>query len=191
MKELVKNKSVSDWVYAYSDELYSWALFKTSSEDVAKDLVQETFVAAFDSFPTFKGKGEGSARAWLYSILRNKFIDHYRKSIREMPLRQHDGDDFMNDLFDNGGQWRKSERPHAWDDEKMLLDDEDFNTTFKGCLNNLPEIWHYCIKSKFFEQKESNEVCQALNITPSNLWQILHRAKLHLRKCLDQYWFNV
>jgi DNA-directed RNA polymerase specialized sigma24 family protein len=46
------------------------------------------------------------------------------------------------------------------------------------------------VLDKLVEEKESEEVCKEHEITPSNLWVIVHRAKLQLRECLERKWFN-
>jgi len=38
---------VSKWVVEYEDDLYSWAFYKTSSREIAQDLIKETFLLAF------------------------------------------------------------------------------------------------------------------------------------------------
>lgn len=52
-------------VEMYSDNMYSWALHKTSSKETAEDLVQETFLAAVQSFDKFKG--DSNPKTWLFS----------------------------------------------------------------------------------------------------------------------------
>jgi RNA polymerase sigma factor (sigma-70 family) len=65
-----KHKMISDYVYRYGDRLYSWAFCRTSNEAVAADLVQDTFVSAFEHFDKFRGAS--SPKTWLFSILKNK-----------------------------------------------------------------------------------------------------------------------
>ena len=70
-KELFK-----DWVNDYNDQLYSWAYHKTSSKEMAEDLVQDTFLSAYKNLENFKN--ESNPKTWLFSILNNKIIDFYR-----------------------------------------------------------------------------------------------------------------
>ncbi|MFA7327306.1 MAG: RNA polymerase sigma factor [Candidatus Kapaibacterium sp.] len=72
--------SIKSWVELYSDQLYTWAFYKTSDKETAEDLVQETFLAAINSFEKFEGKSE--PKTWLLSILKNKIADHFRKVYR-------------------------------------------------------------------------------------------------------------
>jgi len=54
----------------------------------------------------------------------------------------------------------------------------------------LPGQWNASLVLKYIEEKESAKVCQELQISQTNYWQILHRAKLHLRKCIELNWFS-
>ncbi len=178
--------SIKHWVGLYSDQMYSWALYKTSSKEVSEDLVQETFLAAFQSFEKFKGKSQ--PKTWLFSILNNKINDHYRSSFRK-PVIAENG--LFERLFDNNNRWTAEERPQQWSEEQThLLDTKEFSTVLSGCMQKLPINWASAIQLKYLEEKNSEIVCQELGITASNYWQILHRAKLQLRKCLELNWFK-
>src|ERR1700752_3746381 len=65
------------WVKAHADYLYAYTLSRINNEEQAKDLVQETFLAALEKADKFEGKS--SERTWLTAILKNKIIDIYRK----------------------------------------------------------------------------------------------------------------
>lgn len=179
------NKEISLWVTEYGDTLYSWAVHNTADGEVAQDLVQETFLSALQNINGFKG--EGSPKTWLFSILKNKMLDYFRQTAR----RKIESLDQSVDSFDQDGRWRKEFRPHEWSEtEKHLLDKPEFNKVLSHCINNLPEGWSACIHLKYLSEKDSEEICQQLHITTSNLWQILHRAKLSLRNCLEKNWFK-
>ena len=178
--------AVKSWVELYSDSMYSWAMHKTANKETAEDLVQDTFAAAITSFHKFKG--ESNAKTWLFGILNNKINDYYRNAYRR-PQTQNGLD--VNVLFDMEGRWRTGERPLEWDgDGSHLLDDEDFVASFQQCLGRLPENWFAVIQLKFIKGKKGKLICQELKITDTNLWQMLHRAKLQLRRCLEKNWFK-
>ncbi|MGB5369599.1 MAG: RNA polymerase sigma factor, partial [Flavobacteriaceae bacterium] len=65
------------WVDNYADYLFNYAIGRVSDVEIAKDLVQETFVAGLHSAKNYKG--EAAERTWLIAILKRKVIDHYRK----------------------------------------------------------------------------------------------------------------
>jgi RNA polymerase sigma-70 factor (TIGR02943 family) len=180
------------WVEKYSDALYSWALHKTSDQALAEDLVQDTFLAAHQAAGSFEGKS--SAKTWLFSILNHKILDHYRsksrKSMHFTSEQSGNRDTSLEGTFVEDGHWMVSERPQAWDtDDSHLLDSPDFQKILADCLGKLPDNWSSVMHLKFLDEKEGTKICQDLNISPSNFWQILHRAKLQLRKCLETNWF--
>lgn len=178
--------TIKCWVEMYSDSMYSWALHKTSSKETAEDLVQDTFMAAVQSFDRFKG--DSNPKTWLFAILNNKINDHYRSSFRKPTISDTT---FFDKLFDENDQWTPEQRPQQWsDDTGHLLDNDEFQQTLQNCMKKLPDNWFSAIQLKFMEEKNGELICQELGITPTNFWQILHRAKLQLRKCLELNWFK-
>ena len=181
---------VEYWVNQFSDELYSWAFFKTSSKEVAEDLVQDTFLSAFYKIDSFEGKSQ--PKTWLFSILNNKVIDHYRLSARttkkNFSLTENSGNEISDGLFNNNGCWESNNFNAIWDQEEELLDNPEFNTIFEKCMDELPPKWKLAITYKYLTEKKTTEICQELEITASNYWQIVHRSKLLLKKCLESRW---
>ena len=87
-------------------------------------------------------------------------------------------------------RWKSESRPQYWRDEGELLEDEEFKKVFNDCLDNLPEKWSSVVHLKFLGEYNSKEVCSKLDISKSNFWQIMHRAKLQLRYCIEMNWFK-
>jgi RNA polymerase sigma-70 factor (TIGR02943 family) len=193
MKQLVKTgTSIKEWVQMFTDDLFQWAYHKTSSKETAEDLVQETFLAAYKGLDSFKEKS--SPKTWLLSILNNKIIDHYRKNARTpKPLKyisEEEGEAFIERIFDEKGMWKNLESTaNQWTDEEIhLLDNDGFNAIMDMCMDDLPVQWKSAVTSRYILEKKSKEICQELNVTLSNYWQIIHRAKLMLRQCLEMNW---
>ena len=186
MDKANSNATIKCWVELYSDHLFTWAFNKTSDKEAAEDLVQETYLAAVQGFAKFEGKSE--PKTWLLSILKNKIADHFRKAYR----RNVNNTVSFSEFFDGNEDWITNQRPQQWkeDAEQHLLDNHDFKKTLTQCLEKLPANWKASIVLKFMEEKDSNDICQELEISPTNYWQILHRAKLQLRKCLELNWFK-
>jgi RNA polymerase sigma-70 factor (TIGR02943 family) len=182
------------WVKLYTDGLYSWALFKTSNKETAEDLVQETFMTAHQQIAKFRG--ESSPKTWLFAILNNKISACFRKKYKLLKVDISSvtavkDDDVFDSLFNKDDRWKYSEKPISWQaDEGHLLDDMEFNHVLTSCFGKLPEHWRSAVYLKYMEQKKGEVICQELDITPTNFWQILHRAKLQLRKCLEINWFR-
>lgn len=185
---MVTNKNdLSAWVETYTTDLYSWAFHKVSNAALAADLVQDTFLAAAEKLDTFKGNS--SPKTWLFSILNHKIIDYYRKKVKQAV---HVEDQSFSTFFSNHGDWKENRKPKDWHEEgeQHLLDDTDFQQVLKRCMDALPEKWNACMKLKYLTEKNGDEICQELDITPSNFWQMVHRAKLQLRDCVEKNWYN-
>ena len=176
--------TISQWVASYTNDLYRWAYHKTSNSEAAKDLVQETFLAAVEQVKNFQGTS--SPKTWLFSILNHKIMDYYRRKVKEPKSLDSSA---TADFFDADENWRMEKRPHPWNNEEAhLLDNEEFQVILKKCMDALPERWHTGVKLKYLMEKSGEEICQELGIAPTNLWQIIHRAKLQLRDCVEKKW---
>ncbi len=176
---------IKEWVEIHTDALYQWACYKLSDEELAKDMVQDTFTTAFEKIEHFGGKS--NPKTWLFSILNHKIIDHYRKQFRN-PVER--GVSKENNFFDDDGMWRNEMRPQHWDYDLNLLDNLEFRKILDGCMGKLPQQWASAIQMKYLSEKDGNEVCKELNLSTTNYWQIIHRAKLNLRQCLEFNWFK-
>lgn len=177
-----KEQKISFWVQEFSDELYSWAFHKTNNKEVAEDLVQDTFLAAFHHLDSFRE--ESSPKTWLFRILNNKIIDFYRKKAK-INMQAYSLDIF----FKENETWQAEAGKISWGEkEEDLLNNEEFALILEKCLQKLPEQWLWVVKAKFFLEKSAEDICQELDISPSNYWQIMHRAKLALRSCIGKNW---
>ena len=180
------SETMKNWVELYADSLYSWTFHKTSNKETAEDLVQETFLAAVQSFEKYKG--ESNPKTWLFSILNHKIIDFYRKKSSNPITLENDN---ASVFFDNDEGWKDEKAPKDWqEDDASLLDNEDFNAVLQKCLDALPEKWSMSVKLKYLLGKDNEDICQELGITTTNFWQIVHRAKLQLRNCIENNWVN-
>ncbi|NLR92176.1 MULTISPECIES: sigma-70 family RNA polymerase sigma factor [Flammeovirga] len=180
---MIDQHNIQEWVHEYADELYRWVLKRTADVQVSEDLIQETFIAAQQSIDKFEGKS--SPKTWLISILKHKMLDHFRKqkSKREQP---------QSDIFFNENEtWKKDNNPTLWGDtDEQLMNNLDFVKVLQECLGKLSERSHIAITSKYLEDKKADEICKDLEISTSNYWQLIHRAKLNLRNCIQLNWFN-
>lgn len=183
----VATETIRKWVTTYSDQLFSWALHKTGNREAAEDLVQDTFMAAVQSFEKFQGKS--NPKTWLFGILNHKIMDYHRTRFKNATSSLDK--DISALTFDEQGNWKPDQRPTEWtDDPKNFLDDPEFNVVLQKCMGKLPQGWFSAIQLKFMDEKNGEQICQELGITPTNFWQILHRAKVQLRKCLESGWFK-
>lgn len=176
--------TLTEWVNRHADTLFAWTRNRVKDEAIAEDLVQETFMAAFQQFDQFRK--ESSAITWLHAILRNKLSDHFRKEARKAIVNH----DYLLEFFDDQGNWLVRSTGLQKMDDSNLVDDIDFQRMLLLCLNELPDSWAACMRLRYLEEKKAEQICQELNINPNNYWQIIHRSKLRLRNCLQTKWFN-
>lgn len=179
------------WVDEYGDLLFRFAMSRTSDSAVSEDLVQDTLLSAFNSLDTFKG--EASDKTWLMRILRNKIIDYYRKT------RTRQGEDetsmkretSLSPLFDDSGGWNRDHAPHAWPKEPdEAMEHGQMAAALHQCIGKLSGKGGDAFQMKYIEDLDSADICKVLEITPSNYWVLIHRAKLQLRECLDHNYFD-
>jgi RNA polymerase sigma-70 factor (ECF subfamily) len=180
------------WVEEHGDCLYRYALLRTRDSGVAEDLVQETFLAGLKSRESFAG--QSSERTWLVGILKHKIIDHLRRVCRE---RDHGGEESMprelEEQFDEAQHWRVRDGfgPKEWRvDAQALFERKEFWAVLDRCLSGLPERTAHAFMLREMEEVETGEVCKVLNITATNLWVMLHRARMQLRRCIEINWFG-
>ncbi|HKJ68448.1 MAG TPA: sigma-70 family RNA polymerase sigma factor [bacterium] len=178
------------WVDEHGDMLYRYALWRVSDETVAEDLVQDTFLSALRALSDYQG--ESAIRTWLVSILKRKIIDHYRHKSR---INAHEPDhDFHEtaDFFAEGamkGRWRPDAAPRDWrKNPEAEIETEGFMQVLHACMKKLSDGLAAVFTLRELEQMETESICKELDITASNLWVRLHRARLQLRKCLERNW---
>lgn len=186
----IKNKeAVAVLFKEHADYLYNFAINRVSDVQLAEDLVQDTFVSALKNYDSFRGKSK--ATTWLIAILKNKIIDHYRKKVREYHTESIDTLAYLDEHFDDKGHWQMGSVPHPWKyDTPENIDQSEFYRILQKCLARLKEIQRIAFVMKHLDETETDEICKELNITASNYWVIIHRAKLQLRACLEKYWIK-
>ena len=185
--DLVKKQyDVTQWVNEYSGTLFGYALQRLRDREVAADLVQETFLAAWRNVDTYNG--EASVKTWLFTILKNKIIDYYRQVVSRQATFVQTGDD---PFFDEADHWKDGVCPQDWGaNPESHMHTKEFYSVLNGCKGKLKEIYSAVFTMKYLDDLQSEEICKVLNITPSNYWVIIHRAKTQLRSCLEINWFK-
>jgi len=177
--------NVNDWLNEHGDYLYRFALARLRDPHQAEDVVQETFLAAVksDSF-----KGQSSSRTWLTGILKHKIIDTMRKGSRETVASDlmSEQDANMDEFFDNTGHW--AEHIEQWDMPESALEQKQFFKVLEGCLDKIPNKLATLFMMRDVHETNNEEICKELNITATNAWVMLYRARMGMRKCLEINW---
>ena len=174
------------WVGQFGDRLYRFALLRVPDRSAAEELVQETFLAALKDRESFRGQCEFAT--WLVGILKHKLIDHLRKTTRQTSLSETP-DETVDEMFNRLGHWRNPPASWAADPAELAIQGE-FLATLQVCLAALPEQQRQALILRMIDEEPAEQVCKILNLTPTNLWVRLHRARLRLRLCLENKWFG-
>jgi RNA polymerase sigma-70 factor (TIGR02943 family) len=176
----------SAWIDQYSDELFAFARKRVNDRETALDLVQDTFLSALKSKESFRG--EMSEKNWLYFILRNKIIDYYRKK-KETRMDMTEETDPDDIFYTEKGPWKKQKAPDSTLSDAPVNSDE-FMKILVTCRGKLTDVQQAVFNLKYLEDMESEEICKELEISASNYWVILHRARIWLRDCLEKNWLK-
>lgn len=174
------------WLADHGDALYRYALQRVRDSHVAEDLVQETLVGALGAVADYAGRSV--ERTWLIGILKHKVIDHIRRSLRQKALTEplSYGDD---DYFDKHGNWK--DRVTQWRSNPLETGDAaEFRDVLDSCLSKLPARTAQVFWLHEAESISSKDLCKDLGISATNLWTMLHRARVSLRRCLSVHWFE-
>lgn len=174
------------WVENYADALYAYTKARLNDVQQAEDIVQNTFLSAWKARDTYKG--QASEKNWLYAILKNKIIDHFRKqSSSHIDLATGEEEMYFDD-----GHWKEDAAPKEWGiNTEQPVETKEFYSILDKCKQKLKDIQQSVFVMKYMEDMNADEICKQLNITSSNYWVLIHRAKLHLRKCLEKNWIGI
>jgi RNA polymerase sigma-70 factor (TIGR02943 family) len=178
-----------NWVNDHSDELYRFALQRLHDKELCKDLLQEAFLAAWRNIDSYKG--QASVKNWLFIILKRKITDHYRKAHTRLKVEMAQQENNDHTFFDEEDHWRKGMYPQPWSiDFSNRVEVKEFQHVFHSCGKKLRAIQNSVFVMKYVDAMDSEEICKELQITSSNYWVLLHRAKVRLRACLEKNWMQ-
>jgi len=182
------------WVDQHGDALFRYALLRLRNKHLAEEIVQETFLAALQSRKSFAG--QSSEKTWLIGILKHKIIDHFRRAKREVSLEETDllpteTEETFRTTGEWVGHWTVEAAPIEWSgDPVRLLEQKEFRRAFEDCLASLPERLARVFTLREVEELSAPEICKLLEISESNLWVMLHRARMQLRRALELRYFR-
>lgn len=170
------------WVDQYGDMLFRYARLRVSGGTDCEELVQETFLAALKGKENFKGQCEFAT--WLVGILKHKMMDHFRRQKRDQTAPLPD-DTMVEGMFNRFGKWKKFPRRWYIDPQDSTMESEVL-PALQRCLEALPESQRQAFALSVMDDQKSEEVCKTLEVSATNLYVLLHRARLRLRDCLEK-----
>ena len=94
----------------------------------------------------------------------------------------------LDDFFDDRGHWLQDAKPAAWHCPEASLEQQQFWLVLEVCLDGMPAAQGRVFMMREVLEMSTEEICKELGIKPTNLWVILHRARLSLRECIEIKW---
>lgn len=176
-EEVAKQDDFQDEIVPHLDAMYNFALRLTSDPNDAEDLVQDTIVKAYRFFSSYE-KGT-NAKAWLFRILKNSYINNYRK--RSKQPSQVDYDEIATFY-----ETIRSDRTDTTDLEsqmfRQLVDDDISNA-----LEKLPEDFRTVVLLCDVESFTYEEISNMLDVPIGTIRSRLHRGRNLLKAELLDY----
>lgn len=183
---------VEQWVEEYGNYLFRYAWARVHDRHAAEDLVQQSLLAAWKSQERFAEKA--SAKTWLTSILRHKIMDYIRKKNREYPVDCEGQYEQQPDAsFNENGFWdvQMGKEPRDWRlNPGEALYSKEFMQILERCLEDLPEQMRVGFVMRELEGLSPQEIRDLLEVSRSNVWVLLHRARKQLRGCIEKHWLH-
>ena len=179
-KEIKKQQDFNEEILPHLDALYNFGLRLTADPNDAEDLVQDTIVKAFRFFSSYE-KGT-NAKAWLFRILKNSYINNYRrKSKKPQEVDYDEVASFYESI--------RAERTESSDlEDKMfreLIDDD-----LSNALDSIPEDFRTVVLLCDVEDFTYEEIANMLDVPIGTIRSRLHRGRNLLKAQLMEYATN-
>ncbi|MDQ7016672.1 MAG: sigma-70 family RNA polymerase sigma factor [Gammaproteobacteria bacterium] len=172
----------------HGSALYAYAYAHLHDQHHAEDMLQETLLAALKGARHFQQRS--SVRTWLIGILKHKIMDEFRRRSREVvsddsaeAVWERAEAQRVTEQFDAQGRWNLPSVDYS--DAEQALSQQQFWQLIEACLEGLSPRAARLFVLREVWGLETGEVCKELEITPTNLWTTLHRARLSMRRCLE------
>ena len=127
--------------------------------------------------------------------MRNKLCDYFRLRGRELGLRglgsalPEEASAFCERGLGKDA-WVRLLAPKPWEKPDESLVKKEFWSVLRDCLSRMPAQTAQVFHLREMDDMSSEEICKSLGVSPNNLWVMLHRARLGLRRCLEVHWFR-
>lgn len=187
-----------EFIEAVRHQMLAFARSQLDDYHLAEDVVQDALMSALQYGNQFKGNA--AFKSWVFAILKNKIVDKIRKDSKYATLSSlHNANEFCDDslmdiLFDEAGSWHPECKPKqfddSWCDAEAQVHSEGFWQVLQACLTNLPSDQARAFLMKEYIELETEEICNTLQISSSNYYVLMHRARLGLQTCLSIKWFS-
>ncbi len=166
-------------VRQYGGRMLSTARRFVGSEDEARDVLQEAFIAVFKSIEGFNGTARLST--WLHRIVVNAAL----MKLRTRRRRREEPIDGLLPSFDEDGRWASA--PTTWETPAdALLEQRETRSLVRAAIDRLPASYRTVLMLRDIEELDTDEAALALGITLNAVKVRLHRARQALKTLLER-----
>ena len=177
MKVYNHKKDFEQTAIPLMDILHNYALRLTMNSENAKDLLQDTYLKAFRFWDSFE-KGT-NLKAWLYEIMRNSYINQYRKKTKEPNKVEYDENEFYYKIAQQGSFEPKYLKINSYD--------EIFEDEITRSLDGLAKDFKTVVLLSDLENFSYEEIANILDCPIGTVRSRLHRGRKRLQKELFNY----
>ena len=161
------------------DQLFGAAMKMTRNPQDAQDLVQETYLKAFQAFASFE---QGTnLKAWLYRIMTNSYINTYRKKQRQPYLGAVEE---LEDWQLGGAESTTAMSSQSAEAEAI---DRTPDSVVTDALNELAEDFRMAVYLADVEGFSYQEIADIQEVPIGTVMSRLHRGRARLRQALGEY----
>lgn len=174
-------------------EAYHFSLLRLAKslvgERYAEDVVQDVWLSVVKALPQFKG--ESSLKTWLYRMIINRSISKLRQEkAKPLDLASELASKiggFPESTFYDNNHWAKP--PISWQfyNPEDILESDDLRNILVKQIELLPQVQQSVFIMHDIDGLNTEEICNILSITASNVRVLLHRARMQLYKAVEQY----
>lgn len=171
-------EAVSLVVNAYNKQLYNACLGMGLDPIQSEEVLQSCWQSFFESVSKFEGRSH--IRTFIFGILYNKAKEFWRKSKKH--TQNDEFDTILENQFESDGHWAYSPvNPEEFVDKTQTMDQ------IEECMKGLNEQQRMAFHLKEVVGETTEEICNILDISNTNLRVLIHRAKNKLRTCLESW----
>lgn len=165
-------------VRSYTGHLFNAALGMGLSEEQSNDVAHSTWLTFFEVIARFEGRSH--IRTFLFGILYNKVSELRRANLKY--AKTDPIEDIMESRFEDSGHWREGwpSSPHK------VLESSQGITIIEECMDKLPELQKAVFQLKVVEEESNEDICHILEVSTTNLRQLLYRSKTRLKECIER-----
>ena len=157
-------------------------LLSLVDEATASDIIQDTWLTVFTHLKDFKQQSH--FKTWLYRITINKAKIHFKSAWVQ---KMHSEPDSLDERFDIHGSWQKSPEPWGMESPEALLEQQELACLIRTELENLPNNQRLVLILHDIEQLSFDEICAMLEISQSNAFVLIHRARKALYERIERF----